>query len=106
MLSYWWRQTFVHVVHLRRRRPPEGVAIVRRGHRGPVVSHRRRQRNGPIRDRRRDPGRLVAVVIPSSIRVIASVNYRATRKEKCERTLVGYKMLKKKDLYVDIDKLL
>lgn len=45
-----------------------------------VIWHRRRQRKRSIHHRWRYPWWLVAVVIPSSIRVVTSVNYRGDKK--------------------------
>lgn len=78
VVGHRWRQTFVYVLHVG---PFECVAIGRHGGRGPVVSHRRRQRDGSVHDRWGDPWWLVVVVIPSSIGVVTSVNYGVARKE-------------------------
>lgn len=64
---------------LRHHWPFESVVIWQRGDWGSVVSHHRRERKRSIHYRWRYPWWLVAVVIPSSIRVITSVNYRGDK---------------------------
>lgn len=75
-----WRQTFVQGLHVVVG-AFECVLIGRHGGQGPVVSHRRRQREGAVHYWRGDPWWLVVVVIPSSIGVVTSVNYSVAGKE-------------------------